>query len=73
MNELIRDHTEAELQEIVESTLTLTETLGLIQISDVTKVDLMKAVKALKELNALDNKTKRVLIELVGVLLNLTF
>ena len=33
----------------------------------------MKAVKALKELNALDNKTKRVLIELVGVLLNLTF
>ena len=73
LNELIKDHTEAELQEIVESTFTLTETLGLIQISDVTKVNLMKAVKALKELNALDNKTKRMLIELVGVLLNLTF
>ncbi len=73
LSELINDHTEAEMQEIVESTFRLAETLGLIKIADVTKVDLMKAVKALKELTELDSKTKKVLVELVGVLLNLSF
>lgn len=73
LNELIKDHSESELQEIVESTFTLTETLGLIKLSDVTKVDVLKAAKAVKELAELDNKTKKVLIELVGVLLNLSF
>ena len=73
LNELIKDHTEAELKEIVESTFTLTETLGLIKISDVVKVDVLKVAKALKELTELDGKTKKVLVELVGVLLNLSF
>ena len=73
LNELMKDHTESELQEIVESTFTLTETLGLINLSDVTKVDVLKAAKALKELTELDSKTKKVLIELVGILLNLSF
>lgn len=72
LNELIGDHTEEELEEIVESTFTLTDTLGLVKLSDATKIDLPKLAKALKELSALDTKTKKVLIELIGVLLDLS-
>jgi len=72
LNELIGEHTEQELEEIVESVFTLTETLQMIKLEDAIKLDLPRIVKALKELSALDSKTKRVLIELAGLLLDLS-
>ena len=65
---LISEHTEQELEDIVESVFTLTKTLNVIQLADFTKVDASRVFKALKELSALDAKSRRVLIELAGLL-----
>ncbi len=72
LNELIGEHTEQELEEIVESVFTLAETLQMVKLADAIKLDLPRIVKALRELSALDSKTKRVLIELAGLLLDLS-
>ena len=72
LNELIGGHTESEIEEIVESVFALIKTLEVIKLSDAVKLDLSKLVKALKELGALDSRTKKVLIELAGLLLDLS-
>ncbi len=72
LNELIGSHSEEEMEEIVESVFALIRTLEMIKLSDAMKLDFTKLIKALKELGALDSKTKKVLIELAGLLLDLS-
>ena len=73
VRELIAEHTEEELEGIVEAIFTLFDTLKIIKLADIMKVDVGGVLKALKELGALDNKTKKVLIELLGLVWDISF
>lgn len=73
VRELTSEHSEEELENIVEAIFTLFEHLNIIKLADVMNIELSGVLKALRELGALDNKTKKVLIELLGLVWDISF
>lgn len=56
-----------EREDIVESLFTIFDTLDIYTFNDITNINFNTVLKALKELSELDNKTKKIMIELLGL------
>lgn len=66
-NKLLEDIDNEEREELVESLFTIFDSLDIYTFNDITKISFNSVIIVLKELRELDSKSKKILIDLLGL------
>lgn len=72
MNLLIKEIDYDEREELVESLFTIFDNLNIYTLNDITKINFNTVLTALKELSVLNNKERKVLLEILRVVWDIT-
>ena len=67
VNELLKEINNEEKEELVESLFTLFDNLNIYTLNDITKINFNHVLIALKEISELNNKERKVLLEILRV------
>lgn len=68
LNSMLDEYTPQQREELVASLFNVFEKLNIHTLSDLTKLDLSKGILAIREINALDSRSKKVLIDMLKVI-----
>ena len=72
LNELLEDLSNEEREKLIENLFNIFDTLHIYNYNDLTKLEINKIIKALFELNELSEKEKKVIIDLVRIIIDLS-
>ncbi len=72
LNQLLDKMNDVERENLVEGLFDIFIELGIHNFYDVSKIDLNKTLKVLKELSELDDKEKKFLVEFIKIIIGLT-
>ena len=72
LNTLLEDMNGVERENLVEGLFDIFQELGIHNFYDVSKLELNKLLKVLKELSELDNKEKKFLLEFIKIIVELS-
>ncbi|WP_071442268.1 Mbeg1-like protein [Traorella massiliensis] len=68
LNSMLDEYTPRQREELVASLFNVFEKLNIHTLSDLTKLDLSKGILAIREINALDSRSKKVLVDMLKVI-----
>lgn len=71
-NELMNGYTSKEREQLVETLFSIFTTLNIQTIEDMAKINIGRVFNSMKELNDLDNETKKALIEIASMIWELS-
>ena len=71
-NELINQYTTKEREEIIEALFAIFDELNILTLADLTKIDMNHVINSIKLLNNLSSNTKKVIREILIIILKVT-
>ena len=72
LNDLLNGYNYAEREEIIESLFDIFERLEIYTFNDLLNIDLSKLIVALKDIVELDSKQRKVIIDFIGIIWDVT-
>lgn len=72
LNDMLNEYSAKEREELVESLFKVFSNLDIHTLSDLTQIDISKAVLTIRELGSLDSRSRKVLIEMLKVIWDVT-
>lgn len=68
LNGMLEEYTPKQREELVSSLFSVFEKLKIHTLSDLTRLDLSKGIMAIREISALDGKSRKVLIDMLKII-----
>ena len=72
LNDILNGYNYVEREELIEALFSIFERLEIYTFNDLLKIDLSKIIMALKDIAELDSKQRKVIIDFVGIIWDVT-